>query len=176
MQRRTVRCGDFEYPAAKHGFTLAEALIAVALVGVGMVALLISVQTGTKVNASSQEITQATYLAQEVREWTLRLPFSDTDAADAGNPPGPDGSDPQAFVDDLDDLIDTTYDPPRNAAGSVISGLAGWSQTVHITWRDPTDLTTSVAPGASDIVFVEAVISRQGRQVLATGWLVAERE
>lgn len=175
MLWRTVRTGDCEYPAANKGFTLIEALIASVLVGVGIVALLVAAKSGTQVNMAGRNITQATYLSQEIREWTLKLPFSDPDAGDAGNPPGPDGSDPQEFVDDLDDLLDVTYSPPRDASGQAIPDADGWSQHISLQWKDPDSLGTTVTVGSSDVIRVVITIARDGHDVLSTGWLVTRR-
>ena len=174
MLRRTVRTGDCEYPAANKGFTLIEALIASALVGIGIVALLVATKSGTQVNMAGRNITQATYLSQEIRERTLKLPFSDPDAGDAGNPPGPDESDPQD-IDDLDDLLDVTYSPPRDASGQVISDADGWSQHISLEWKDPDSLGTTVTVGSSDVIRVVITIARDGHDVLSTGWLVTRR-
>ena len=165
--RRTGRRG--------RGFTLIEALVTTGILGVGVSALMVAVGSGTRVNGAGRELTEASFLAQEVREWTLKLPFSDVDPGDEDNPPGPDGTDPQHFVDDLDDLLDTAYTPPRDGQGAPISDMIGWTQSVSLTWRDPTDLATTVADGASDVVLVEVEILRDSRSILSTGWLVARR-
>ena len=162
-------------PGGVRGFTLTEVMVATAVVGIGISALMVATKSGTEVNMAGREITQATFLAQELREWTLRLPFSDQDPGDEDNPPGPDGSDPQVFVDDLDDLMGVTYSPPRDASGEAISDMDGWAQTIDLSWRDRDDLATSVAPGASNMIYVDVTISHSGRTVLSTGWLVARR-
>lgn len=159
----------------ERGFSLIEAMIATVLVGIGVAAMLVATKSATEVNAAGQEITQAGYLAQEIREWTLKLPFIDPDPGDASNPPGPDGSDPQVFVDDLDDLMNVTYSPPRDANGNAIAGMDAWSQTVTLEWKAPDSLLTTVLDGTSDIVRVNVVIARNGRTVLSAGWLVARR-
>ncbi len=166
----TARCGR-----SRRGFSLAEILVASMIVGIAVSAGMVAIESGTVANAAGQEVTQATFLAQEIREWTLRLPFRDPDPGDADNPPGPDGSDPETFVDDLDDLKNVTYSPPRDANFSALAGLAGWSQQIALEWRDPDDLTTPVADGASDVVHVSVTVARGGRQVLRTGWLVVGR-
>ncbi|MFB3891858.1 MAG: prepilin-type N-terminal cleavage/methylation domain-containing protein [Phycisphaerae bacterium] len=157
------------------GFTLVEVAVATAIIGLGVAALLATIAAGTRSNAAGQKLTQATFLAQEIREWTLRLPFSDPDPGDAGNPPGPDGSDPHVFVDDLDDLMDVTFSPPRDGRGSAISGMDNWSQTITMTWRDPSSLSTIVSPGASNAIYVQVVVSYHSQPVLTTGWLVTRR-
>jgi prepilin-type N-terminal cleavage/methylation domain-containing protein len=160
---------------SRRGFSLIEVLVASTIVGVGVTAAMVAMQAGTEVNAAGRDLTQAVFLAQEVREWTLLLPFRDPDPADAGNPPGSDGADPQVFVDDLDDLMGVTYSPPRDAGGAAMSGMDAWSQQISLDWKDPDDLTATVAPGASDIIRVNVTILYAGRPVLSTGWLVARR-
>jgi Tfp pilus assembly protein PilV len=161
------------------GFTLIEAAIATVVIGIGIVALLSAMGAGTRVNSQARDITQAVFLAQEIREWTLRLPFSDPDAGDAGNPPGPDGTNPQVFVDDLDDLRNVTYSPPRNAQGLAIAGMAGWSQTITMTWRNPDWLTTTAPVPAKasdgDCICVTVTIRHGQEAVLATSWMVTKR-
>ena len=176
-----LTCRENRFAAARRrtkreGFTLVEVLVAVAIVGIAVSALMVTIQSVTRANGAGQELTQAVYLAQAVRERVVLLPFRDPDPGDADNPPGPDGSDPQFFVDDLDDLMDVTYSPPRNAAGAALLGMNDWAQQIVLEWKDPESLTTTVAPGNSDIIRVTVTIRRDGRAVLATGWLVARRK
>ena len=159
----------------RDGFTLIEALVAAGIVGLGLTALLTAVMSGTQANAAGRRLTQAALLAREIREWTLKLPFSDLDPGDQGNPPGSDGTSPQVFVDDLDDLMGVTYDPPRDGQGYPVADMAGWSQTMTLTWREPTDLATPVSPGSTDIIHVQVDVACRGEPVLTTGWLVARR-
>ncbi len=163
------------------GFTLTEILVSLIVIGMGIVALLASVASSTKINDSGRKLTTASFIAQEVREWTIKLPFSDPDVADQGNPPGPDGYDPQVYVDDLDDLAGddlagVTYSPPRNGQGSPITDMTDWSQFIELSWRDPDNLNTVVAAGGSDVIYVQVTISYKGTEVLKTGWLVARRD
>ena len=160
---------------SRQGFTLVEALVATTIIGLGAAAIMVSAASNTRANDTGSKLTEAVFLAQELREWTLSLPFSDQDPGDQGNPPGPDGSDPQDFVDDLDDLMNVSYIPPRDGTGAAISGMPGWTQFISITWRDPDDLTSTVTAGSSSIVYVKIALSFQGTQVMETGWLVAER-
>jgi len=153
---------------------LIDVLVATALISIGIVAILVASASGTRTTGACRTRTEAVLLAQEIREWTLRLPFSDPDPGDAGNPPGPDGSNPQTFVDDLDDLMDVTYSPPRDGQGSPLSDMAGWSETITLTWRDPDDLQTTVADGASDVIHVQLDLMWQGQLVHSVGWFVAE--
>ena len=160
----------------RRAFSLIEVAVAIAIISLGLVALLTAIQAGTDSNDMGRNLTRAAFLAQEIRVWTLKLPFSDPDPGDQGNPPGPDGSDPQVFVDDLDDLMGVTYDPPRDGAGSPIANMVGWSQTITITWRDPDSLTTIVPAGSTDAVVVQLDIACRGQTILTTSWIVVRRQ
>ena len=163
------------HKSTRGGFTLIEAMVAIGVIGTGVAALFVSLQSGTKVNGAATEMTHAVFLGQEIREWTLKLPFIDPDEGDQGNPPGPDGSDPLTFVDDLDDLMDVTFGPPRDGRGVAIANMPNWSQAIGMTWRDPNDLSTAVANGASDVVRVEVEVRNNNQPVYTTSWIVVKK-
>jgi hypothetical protein len=150
-------------------------LVATIIVGLAVAALMVSTASGSRTNDAGRKLTEATFLAQEIREWTLKLPFSDPNPTDANNPPGPDGTSPQVFVDDLDDLKSVTFSPPRDGTGTAINTLPGWSQTIQITWRNPNNLTTNAAEGASNLVYVDVQIGWHDDLILQTGWLVGRK-
>jgi prepilin-type N-terminal cleavage/methylation domain-containing protein len=167
--------------ARSAGFSLIELLFAAALLSVGVTALMVSARSATQVNADGADATQATYLAQEIREWTLKLPFSEANPVFADSAPGPDGSDANGSVDDLDDMMNVTYPPigtsglPRDASGSPIAGMEGWSQTIKLEWRDPASVLTKVADGSSDLVWVTVTVKQNGAEILTLGWFVTRR-
>ncbi|HHH75981.1 MAG TPA: prepilin-type N-terminal cleavage/methylation domain-containing protein [Phycisphaerae bacterium] len=163
-------------PSCMKGFTLVEVLVASVLVAIGVTSLLAAMATSTQSNTAGRDLAQGALLCQEIREWTLGLPLTDPDPESQDNPPGPDGSDPQTFVDDLDDLLGVTFSPPRDASGLAITDMDQWSQTINITWRKSGDVSTTVLAGSSDVVYVEVVISRLGNEVCRTGWIVANKE
>ena len=166
---------------SRSGFTLVEVLVATSVVGLAVTSIMVASWSGTRVNSAGQELTIATSLAQEMREWTLQLPFSDQDEGDVDNPPGTDGTSVQEFVDDLDDLMGVTYKPPRSGICSNIpnnylseemTNMDNWSQQVNLSWRDPDDIDTAVGNGTSDIIYVQVTILHHAKVVLTTGWLV----
>jgi len=168
---------NFDKKCRHGGFTLIEAAIATAVVGIGIVALLDGMASGTRINSAGRDITQAVFIAQEIREWTMRLPFSDLDEADMDNPPGPDSpTSPQYVVDDLDDLMDATFDPPRDGQGNRITEMADWTQTIAMHWKDPYSLTTTVPAGSSDVVSVAVTVCKAGREIMTTTWLVTRKQ
>ncbi|MHC4717195.1 MAG: type IV pilus modification PilV family protein [Planctomycetota bacterium] len=163
----------------RRGLSLIEVLATAALVGIGVAGMMMAVGSGTRVNAEALKISQASHLVHEIREWTLKLPFRDEDAGDKDNPPGPDGSDPQSFVDDLDDFLgndgSVSYSPPRDGTGTAISGMDDWTQTITPTWRDVNELTRTVDAGASDVIYMEVTVLFGDRPILTSGWFVMKK-
>jgi len=156
------------------GFTLLEVLLATIILGIGIAAALNSMITGTVMNAESEKLTNATFLAQEVREWTQNLPFQDTDTQDMLNPPGPDSEGAFGpYVDDLDDLLDAEFSPPVDSMGNPIAGLNGWTQAITLSWRQEADPSIVVPDGASDLIYVQVRIISAGEVILSSGWLCA---
>ncbi len=64
------------------GFSLVEVSIAVAIAGLGVASLMASTQAYSRSRDGGSKLSQGVALVQEVREWTLRLPFTDPDEAD----------------------------------------------------------------------------------------------
>ena len=156
--------------------TLIEIMVATAIIGIGVAAMMVASTSTTQISAADRKLTQAIFLAQEIREWTIKLPFSDPEPAHQSNPPGPDsGENPQTTVDDLDDLMGVTYSPPRDGQGMAIPDMVGWAQKLTLTWRKTSDLTQVVTAGTSDIVNVQVEISYKGKNILTTNWLVNRR-
>lgn len=174
--------GRSRSPRRRAGFTLIEAALATTIIGVGILALLNAMGAGTRVNQQGRHLTQAVFLAQQVREWTLWLDFVDPDTPN--NAPGHDGSSPLLFVDDLDDLNGITFglgsDLPRDANGGKLNGMSGWTQRIELEWRDPNCLTANVgaptrASEGSGVICVTVYIGYQGQDVHQSSWLVVRR-
>lgn len=166
----------------RRGISYVEIIIATMIVGLCFTAILSSIQSSTKTNEASTDHTQAVFLAQQIREMIMNMPFRDPQTP--GNTPGPDSSSPATFADDMDDIMGMTYSPPLNStprapsSGNVLGtaitdpALANWSQTITMSWRSPTDLTTEVQAGTSDIVYVQVEVKNSTESILTMGWLV----
>ena len=129
--------------------------MATVIIGIGVSALMVSVGSGTQTNNEGMKLTEAVFLAQELREWTLNLPSVDPNFPN--------------------DLMNVTYCPPHDGQGSPITSMSDWSQYITVSWRNESNLAQTVANGSSNIVYVEVCISHQGSDVLTMGWLVARR-
>ena len=151
-----------------------EIAVSTAIIGIGILALMSAIGNGSRANGAASELSQAVFLAQEIREWTLRLPF--VDPSYPNNAPGPDGVDPNVSVNDINDLMNVTFSPPRDARGLAISELSTWSQTITMTWCDPNNLAgPAQTPGSTDVINVQVTVKSRGITVFTTSWLVARR-
>jgi Tfp pilus assembly protein PilV len=133
--------------------TLAEILITVVIMGIGMVALMGAIQSGAKIKSDESLRTQAVLLAQELREWTLRLDWNDLE-------------------NEVTALSGVT---PHDSAGQAMSGLTGWTETATLSWRAEDDPAEAEGSETS-VAYVEVLLAYQGQEVLTTGWLVTQKE
>ena len=175
------------------GFTLVEVLVASTIVGTVFVAALMSMQVSSQGNEAADEMTTAIMLAQQVRTMVMNMPFRDLDDGDWDKDPGSDGSSPDVSIDDMDDLLGHTYKPPRSAVpidasgtnrlGTLLEGYNDWSQTVAITYRNPSNIAElthnadSLPANAdiSDIAMVQVTIKKNDDVIYVTEWIVANR-
>ena len=142
MTERTVR-------SAHGGFSLIEAVVATAIVALGMAGLLAGVSSGTRATHGGNELTQAVLLAGEMREFLLC----------------------QAF----EDVTSYAYTQCVDGQGETIAGLDDWQQEVTVTHRLEDDLSQIDASGTSDLKYVRVDVLYKGRIVTTIGWLIARR-
>jgi prepilin-type N-terminal cleavage/methylation domain-containing protein len=148
MSRRILTTG-----AARHrrGFTLIEASLATVIIGVGFVAVLQLIATGTVVNAESSSMTTGMNLARGINEYLLQKKYADL--------PGYNGA---------------HYTPPKDSRGSNIDILQDWTQNIEVVSVDPTDLTRVVADPTPQAVRVTVTVVHNGNQVCQLSWYVLE--
>jgi prepilin-type N-terminal cleavage/methylation domain-containing protein len=103
------------------GFTLVEVLICTVLLVVAFTALLMAFGQDSRATMTGDQITVATYLADEIRDAALQLVFADVLALDGH-----------------------TYSPAVVSTGFSY-GDANWSQTVSITPLNDADLNQAVS-------------------------------
>ena len=130
------------------GFTLAEVLICSVIVLIGFMALVaafgqesVSVQRG-------EDATTATFLADEIRDMALRMPFADVLA-----------------------LNGTTYSPVILSTGQT-EQRTNWSQVVAVTPVLATNLNQAVAAGSATAARVAVDVRANGRSVLTQTYYI----
>ena len=157
------------------------------IIGTVFVGVLMSMSVSTEANIAASDLTVAIKLAQQIREMTMSVPFSDPDEGDDLKPPGPDGNGPDTFIDDMDDLYGHTYSPPRSAMpvdeinvnrlGELLSEYTGWSQVIAITYRNPDNLADITYPRGSnpyltDLAMVQCSIYKGSELIYVNEWLI----
>jgi len=145
---------------------LIEVAIATVIISLALTALMSTLRSGTNVSANSIRMTTATFLAQNIHEWTMYMPFEGV----ALTTPGASAAEPD-FIEDFHGM---TFSPPRDGMGSSIASQAGWSQTVHLSWRDSSDLKTPVT-GPADAMHVTVEVKYQDNTVTTMQYLLFKK-
>lgn len=166
-----VRSANF---SSRRGFTLIEAAMATAIIGIGVVSMLQLLAVGTVSNADSNALTTGLNLANNIREMAQGLKFV---ASPTTTWWGPGGTETLATYDDLDDLDGRTFSPPIDARRQQLTGFTNWSQTVKVESVDPNRLTLVVPHGTltadkRPTSRLTVSVSHQGQVVCQLSWLV----
>jgi hypothetical protein len=167
MKRRTN--------TSRRGFWIVESAAAIAVIGVGVVALVGSQQAWHIQSVASEELATGMRLATEIREMSLLLPANDpiTGTATWGVE---FGEIIPLDIDDLDDLDDSIFSAsdgsgPIDATGEVIVGMAGWEQKITVHCVSPFDITQNVPDGSSDAVRLEVTVLFDGVEIARLPWI-----
>jgi Tfp pilus assembly protein PilV len=129
------------------GFTLIEAAITTAIIGIGVVALLELLAAGTRSNVNASELVTATNLAKQFRERTLQKTFDQVLAMNG-----------------------TKESPPKDASGNGITQLNGWEQTVKVAPVDPARLSLDVIDSDPTAIRVTVTIAHNQTRVTSASW------
>jgi type II secretory pathway pseudopilin PulG len=141
------RPGSRSHRPRRRGFTLIEAAMTTAIIGMGVVALMELLASGSVVNVRGTETTTAMNLAKNIRERTIQAPF-----------------------DTLVGLNGQNFQPPIDSRGIEIPGLPEWRQDVAVQVVDPNRLTATSSDPSPQAVRVTARISRNARVVTELSW------
>jgi len=157
--------------AARRGFTLLETGLAIIIVGSGVLAIMFAQQALHQQNRWAMLSSTGTYLANEMREMTARLPRHDPVTGRTFWGP----EDLEVILDDFDDLDDfdgvdgagTVFSAdagtgPVNARREIIPDLEGWSQEVrvfNVPAEDVGEPGDESRDGTTDVIRVDVVVS-----------------
>ena len=143
------------------------------IIGVGVVAMLQLLATGTVSNVEGTKMTTGMNFANSIHELTLSLNFSDpTTPTNWGHETG----ETTATYDDIDDLDGKTFSPPIDARRVAQSNYTDWSQQVTVESVDPDLLTATVPDGTTPTARVTCKVLHKGREVYAASWLAVEAD
>lgn len=147
-----------------------ESTIAIAVIGIGVVAVVGSQQAWHIQAVVSDRLATGMRLAIEIRELSLLLPANDpvTGSTTWGTEVGeimPDD------IDDLDDLDEFTFLTPIDATKTEIAGMDGWSQEVTVQCVDPFNVLQVVSDGSSDLIQMEVTVTWNNEEITRLLWI-----
>ena len=134
-------------PRRRRGFTLIEASMTTVIVGIGVLALMELLASGTVSNVRGTEMTTGVNLAKNIRELALQKTFAELPA-----------------------LHNTTNKPPIDSRGVALADMPEWEQVVKVEAVDPSLLTTPLPAASPHALRVTATINRNGRKVCDLQW------
>ena len=152
------------------GFTLIEALMAVMLLGLAIVALVGANTAFTHANGVGAELSTSEFLLEQIRELTATLPVIDPESETTMF--GPEEATLAAY-DDVDDLNGASFSPPIAADRTVLNDFAAYTQTIQVENVTATNFETVVSGHMSDFVRVTVNIFLNNRQVSSGRWIRA---
>jgi len=127
------------FGAARSGFSLLEAVIAMVLVGLVLLAALHVLGGTTQSTCHTARSGTGLLLAEALMAEVLAADYADPDQTPLFGPePGESGTGREGF-DDLDDYHDWSDSPPTEPDGSAMTGFDGWTRTVTVEYADPND-------------------------------------
>ena len=150
----------------RHGISLVEVIVSTFLVGLLLVASLVSVGASARTTYSATESCDAIYLAQQLIEEITVLPCEDPNQTPIfGMELGESsGSTARTQADDIDDLKTWTESPPQDRSGNNLPNYIGWTRSV------------AVIPGtlSSDRKITVTVTAPSGRSTSLSAYRVKE--
>jgi len=156
------------------GFTLIEVLIATAIIGIAIAALMASNISHTQANAYGMHTSTAEFLIGEIRAMTMPLEVVDPESGTDTFGAEADESSVTDY-DDLDDFDGVTFNPPVDVGGNALGDFSQYSQVVTVENLDPGDLTNVIADHGSSIVRISVTVSMNGKEISSTSWIRAEQ-
>jgi len=154
------------------GFTLMEVAVATIIIGVGLTALMTTLRAGTSTNAASTKMSTALFLAQNIHEWTRKLPYEDIVLVSHATSTTEPAS--------IQELNGRTFQGPRDGNGGIISDLPGWSQTIRMELRESGNLIPTSAKPAPLIpcgaVAISVDVQYRGTPVYLMHYYMFDRE
>jgi prepilin-type N-terminal cleavage/methylation domain-containing protein len=158
--------------AARGGFTLIEAMIAMLIIGLTIAALVASTGAFSRTNAAGIDLSTAEFLIEEIREMTASLPIVDptTGTATFGPEAGETGL---AQCDDLDDFNGASYCPPIDINRVAMANFANFTQQVQVRNVAVNNFSAVVANHSTNFYRVTVTILMNGSALTSATWIRA---
>ncbi len=159
----------------RRGFWLVESAVAIAVIGIGVVAVVGSQQAWHIQAVASEELATGMRLATEIREMSLLYPANDPITgtsmwgAELGEVIPVDLDD----LDDLDGAIFAESDGsgPLDATGAIIVGMDDWEQRIIVNCVNPFDVMSIVPDGSSEVIRIDVAALYAGKEITRLTWI-----
>ena len=165
--------GRTHYCTGRRGFTLAEAMMAVVVLGIAASSVLLPFISGAAVRAEGVNRTLAARLASDLMEQILRLPFHDPDDKTSYSP-GPDAGD----LDNIDDYngYNELQGQVKDWYGAVFndSRYANFSRSVTCEYHAMWPQAAPGSPAECHFISVTVQVNYSGKQMATIVRLVSE--
>jgi prepilin-type N-terminal cleavage/methylation domain-containing protein len=154
---------------ARRGFTLIEASLTMVIIGVAVAAMMQLLAAGTQSNIASNELTTAINLANNIREASTNLAY--TDPTNPTSPNTQAGGSPSTFNDIWD--LKGSFTPPLDCSLKPISLYSNWKQTVRVETVSPAQITaTRPSDPTVATARITVTVYHNGIYVYQTSWIV----
>jgi len=154
----------------RQGFTLAEVLVAMILIGIAIASLLAANISFTRANGAATNLSTAEFLLEQIRELTTMLPVIDPDGGSTFG--AEEGA--LADYDDLDDFDGITFSPPIKTDRTLLTNFTGFTQQVTVENVSPANFQQVVADHASSFVRVTVTVSLNSKPICSSMWIRAQ--
>lgn len=142
---------------ARRGYTLVEAVIAVAILGGALAAALHTLGTSATTRARLDERMRGQLLGEQLMQEILSQPYEGAGETKSGAT--------RADFDCVGDYDGWFASPPEDRSGVPLAGTTDWTRSVEVIWVHPSDLTTPV--GLESGVRRITVVAARGERVIA---------
>jgi Tfp pilus assembly protein PilV len=131
----------------RSGFTLIEASLTTVIIGVGVVAMMQLLATGTMSNIASFEQTTGVNVSKAIREITVQKTMAQVIAMNGA-----------------------THNPPWNSQAQPMNDLNGWKQTIAVQAVNKDKLTQNIVDADPSAVRVTVTVTHNGMYVCDMNW------
>ena len=171
--------GRTHYCTGRRGFTLAEAMMAVVVLGIAAASVLLPFISGAAVRAEGVNRTLAARLASDLMEQILRLPFHDPGGGASDYSPGPEpGETGPANFDNIDDYHGyiEAQGQVKDAAGVVFTDprYANFSRNVICEYVTVPPQPEESDPSKCEFIRITVQVDYSGKQMATIVRLVSE--
>jgi prepilin-type N-terminal cleavage/methylation domain-containing protein len=129
-------------PGWRRGFSLLEAVIAMLLVGLVLVAAFHVLGGTTQSTYLTAQYGTGLLLAEQLMAEVLACDYADPDQTPVFGPEAGEGGNRSTF-DDVDDFHNWGS-APTDVSGAAMAGFDGWTRTVTVAYADPNDFQDTV--------------------------------